>query len=164
MYARTGPAGVCPTRGEGASDPRGTLEAVLAHPEQGGRDWMEGQNCSQKASNPLSREAGRHSLSPSLYPPPDSLPRFLCGGAHVCFVNAGRRITKEGCAEGGVSGTTAGGCVEIPGREKSLQTGSPSLTLGSAWLVGGLRAPVPVPGPSHILLPLASSRPATCRA
>lgn len=62
---------------------------------------MEGQTCSQKASNPLSREAGRHSLSPSLYPPPDSLPRFLCGGAHVCFVNAGRRITKEGCAEVG---------------------------------------------------------------
>lgn len=130
----------------------------------GDRDWMEGQTCSQKASNPLSREAGRHSLSPSLYPPPDSLPRFLCGGAHVCFVNAGRRITKEGCAEGGVSGTTAGGCVEIPGGEKSLRTGSPSLTLGSAWLVGGLRAPIPVPGPSHIPLPLASSRPATCRA
>ena len=128
MYSRTGPAGVCPTRGEGASDPRGTLEAVLAHPERGGggvRDWREGPTCSQKASNPLSREAGRHSLSPSLYPPPDSLPRFLYGGAHVCFVNAGRRITKEGCAEGVVSGTTAGGCVEIPGEKNHSEQGAP---------------------------------------
>ena len=41
---------------------------------------MEGQTCSQNASNPLSREAGRHSLSLWLYPPPDSLPRFRCGG------------------------------------------------------------------------------------
>ena len=91
----------------------------------GGRDWMEGQTCSQKASNPLSREAGRDSLSPSLYPPPDSLPRFLCGGAHVCFVNVGRRITKEGCAEGVVSGTTAGGCVEIPGEKNHSEQGAP---------------------------------------
>lgn len=131
----------------------------------GGSDWMEGQTCSQNASNPLSREAGRH------LPLPLSTPRQSAsislsggGGGHVCFVNAGKRITKEGCSEGGVSGTTAGGCVEIPGREKSLGTGSPSLTLGSAWLVGGLRAPIPVPGPSHSLLPLASSRPATRRA
>lgn len=35
VYVRTGPAGGCPTRVKGASDPGGMREAVLAHPEQG---------------------------------------------------------------------------------------------------------------------------------
>ena len=37
VYVRTGPAGVCPTRRKGASDPGVTREAVLAHPEQRGQ-------------------------------------------------------------------------------------------------------------------------------
>ena len=63
VYVTTGPAGVCPHPGRGHLTQELPGRQFLPTQSSGGRDWMEGQTCSQNTSNPLSREAGRHPLS-----------------------------------------------------------------------------------------------------